>query len=170
MSVWYPFFRIVFFACVSFLCTHTLSTHPLKQTNKQADSLPYFDVIVATVNVRVHVFVCESHKLCIGCIQLYYTYVLKIARLKFNLSFKTNCLFLSRKLFHSFMYSWKSASQICENAARHDTTHVGLCAHCRKSWNFCFNSLFSLLLCLWKRESVHEPHFRWLTLHTPSRV
>lgn len=41
---------------------------------------------------------------CIGCIQLYYIRI-EIARLKFNLSFKTNCLFLRRKLFHSFMYS-----------------------------------------------------------------
>lgn len=43
---------------------------------------------------------------CIGCIQLYYIRI-EIAGLKFNLSFKTNCLFLRRKLFQFYVLSFE---------------------------------------------------------------
>lgn len=104
------YFKLCFFLRVKIHHTNTC---------KQIDSLPYFDVVST-----VYMCVCVNNKNCIGCIQLYYTYVLKIARLKFNLSFKTNCLFLRRKLFSQFyVYSWKYEQNV--NATRHDiTTHI----------------------------------------------
>lgn len=154
------YFKMCFFFRVKIHHTNTC---------KQIDSLPYFDVVST-----VYMCVCVNNKNCIGCIQLYYTYVLKIARLKFNLSFKTNCLFLRRKLFSQFyVYSWKYEQNV--NATRHDILHNILLyihclyAHCFKSWNFSFYRMvgvrfsFALLFCACKFVFVCQ--FRWVTLH-----
>lgn len=113
-------------ACMAYIFPWSYSQNRHKQTNKH------------THGMCLHL--CANNTNCIGCIQLFSThrFVLKIARRKFNLSFKTNCLFLSRKLFHSFLYSWKYDQNV--NSTRHDLLiWCSVRFYCCKSRNFSFS-------------------------------